>query len=325
MSIADKQMLINSITSILSDKVTAAQLDCIMGSITETLSCYSLERVTTQTVCTDMLDAFLSAKRVEGRSEKTIERYRYCIGCLLRYTSAPIQAINVYHIRAFFANEKSRGIQDSTLEGFRSVYSSFFGWLHTEGLIQTNPCSNVSPIKCEKKIRKPFTDIDLEKLKEYCGSDRNRAMLFFLLSTGCRISEMCGLNRDDINLITMECIVHGKGNKQRTVFLSEVAAMMVTRYLESRKDDLQALFVGKGSERMTPGGVRFMLRKVAKLAGVDNCHPHRFRRTLATNLIDRGMSIQEVAYILGHEKLDTTMKYVYVAKDNVKNAYKKYA
>jgi site-specific recombinase XerD len=145
-----------------------------------------------------------------------------------------------------------------------------------------------------------------------------------LLSTGCRISEICALNRNDIDIVNKEILVLGKGNKERTVFIDDVTAMLLQRYLEERKDDSEALFVGKGTSRLKPGGIRKILNAVATKAGVENTHPHRFRRTLATSLIDHGMPIQEVAAILGHEKLDTTMKYVYLNKTHVKNSYNKY-
>lgn len=216
-------------------------------------------------------------------------------------------------------------IADRTLEGYRTVFSSFFGWLYKEKLIQDNPCANLGPIKHMKKVRVPYSEVELEKLKEACQTVRDKTIIYFLLSTGCRISEICGLDRDDIDFMTLECTVLGKGNKERTVFLDDITAMMLKRYLAERKDNSPALFIGKGSERMTPGGVRFRLKTIAERAGVQNVHPHRFRRTLATNLIDRGMPIQEVASILGHDNINTTMTYVYIKKENVKNAYRKYA
>jgi site-specific recombinase XerD len=220
---------------------------------------------------------------------------------------------------------KARGIQDRTLEGIRSVYCSYFGWLQKEGLLPSNPCANLTAIKSTKKVRVPYTDVDIEKLKEACQCNRDKALISFLLSTGCRISEVCGLNRDSINFVSGECTVLGKGDKERVVFIDDVTGMLLRRYLSERSDNYDALFVGRGSERMTPGGVRARLHRIAAEAGVENVHPHRFRRTLATSLIDRGMKIQDVASILGHDKLDTTMQYVFMNKDNVKNEYKKYA
>lgn len=211
------------------------------------------------------------------------------------------------------------------MDGVRQVFSAYFGWLQKEGLLRENPTVNLGKIKSVKKVRRPYSEVDLEKLKESCRSDRDRAIMALLLSTGCRISEVCRLNRDSIDFDRGEILVLGKGNKERTVFIDEVAAMLVKRYLESRTDTEEALFIGKGTSRLHPGGVRFMLKSIAKEAGVENVHPHRFRRTLATSLIDHGMAIQEVAAILGHDKLDTTMKYVYLDKNNIKSAYRRFA
>lgn len=326
MSVAEKQNIIDKLRQTISNKYTVSQVDDILEAVQNVLSDYSIVPSTNVEINyqDDLLNTFLTAKTIEGCSEKTIKQYKYCVNKMIKYLNVPINSINVYHIRDYFAYEKNRGISDQTIKGYKNIYSSLFTWLHKESLIKSNPCVNIGSIKCEKKIRLPFSDIDLEKLKECCDNNRNKAIIFFLLSTGCRISEMCELNKDDINLDTLECIVHGKGNKQRTVFLSNVAAMMLKRYLNERTDNYPALFIGKGSSRLQPGGVRYMLKKIAIKAGVENVHPHRCRRTLATSLINHGMQIQDVAFILGHEKLDTTMKYVYISKNNVKDAYKKY-
>ena len=236
-----------------------------------------------------------------------------------------INKITIFNLRNYLLNEKSRGISDKTLNGIRDVFNSFFGWLWKEGLIENNPCNNLGPIKCIKKIRKPYSDSDIEKLKEKCYDVRDKAFICFMLSTGCRISEICQLNKSDINFVTLECKVLGKGDKERIVFIDDVTSMLLQRYLSERKDEYNALFIGKGTCRMTPGGVRARLKTIAIEAGVENVHPHRFRRTLATNLISHGMAIQDVSMILGHEKIDTTMTYVYRDKESVKNSYKKFS
>ena len=328
MSIADKQIFLKSIEKALENKLTMAAVSDVMSVVYSTLSGFDMQQIATQDGIVrsdDLLNAFLDTKRIEGRSEKTIQHYRYVIKEMLRSLNIPTQDITVYHLRSYFMKRRDGGLSDRTLEGHREVFSSFFGWLFKEKLISENPCSNLGPIKHIKKIRLPYSEVELEKLKEACETVRDKTVICFLMSTGCRISEICGLDRGDIDFQTLECTVLGKGNKERTVFLDSVSAMMLKRYLESRTDDSPALFVGKGSERMTPGGMRFMLKTVAKKAGVQNVHPHRFRRTLATSLIDRGMPVQEVASILGHENINTTMTYVYIKKENVKSAYRKYA
>lgn len=328
MAIDAKQTLMRELRKSLETRMTAADMAATMDEVSAILAHYGIERKADEDTgqeFDEFLDAFLNTKRIEGRSEKTIEHYRFILEKMKAGVHVPIRDITVYSLRAYLAQEQARGISDKTLEGIRSVFSSYFGWLQKEGLMQTNPCANLGPIKCAKKVKVPYTDIDIECLKENCGCSRDRAIIAFLLSTGCRISEVCGLNRDSIDFRSMECTVLGKGNKERTVFLDDVTAMLIQRYLAERTDLSVALFAGRGSDRMTPGGVRAMLTRVAKQADVSNVHPHRFRRTLATSLIDRGMKIQDVAAILGHEKLDTTMKYVYIDKTNVKNAYRKFA
>lgn len=327
MSIAAKQSLLQSMKLQLESTLTVNQLEVVIDTLSSQLDGFSVESVTFQGSDLDssnLLQAFLDAKLLEGRSPGTMERYRYVIGKLLASIDVPIRSITVFHLRSYLMKQKASGKTDSTLESMRSIYSTFFGWLFKESLIKENPAANLSPIKCPKKVRLPYSAVDLEKIKEACDCHRDRAIVEFLFSTGCRISEMCQLNRKDVNLVTKECTVLGKGNKERTVFINDVTVMLLERYFKSRMDDEEALFVGKGAIRLEPGGVRAILKRIEKRSQVENIHPHRFRRTLATELIDHGMPIQEVASILGHEKLDTTMEYVYVSKGNVHNSYNKY-
>lgn len=275
----------------------------------------------------DLLDLYLKSVRVEGLSEKTIKRYRYIISRFLSLAKTHTRDITVYHLRSYLAKEKERGIADSTLEGNRQVFSAYFRWLHREGIIQNNPTANLGIIKCKKKIKIVYTDMDIEKLKRQCTNLRDRAIICFLLSTACRIGEMIRLNIDDLDLVNLECTVLGKGNKERSIYIDSVTGMLIQEYLNSRTDNNEALFVsltGK-HERLQIGGVQQMLRKLGKRANVEKVHAHKFRRTKATKLIKHGMAIQEVAEILGHEKLDTTMEYVVMDKSSVKNSYQKYA
>ena len=326
MSIEPKITLLNSFEQQLSSIVTANDMQKIMSALSDQLSSYQLTKIDPTEVDTDdLLDAYISAMRIQGRSEKTIERYVYIINRLMRSANVPTRKMTVYHIRKYLADEKERGISDTTLEGNRQVFSAYFNWLQREGLIDTNPTANLGSIKCVKKIKTIYSEVDIERLKFNCKSKRDFAIVMFLKSTGCRISEMTSLNRSDVNLSTLECTVFGKGAKERTVFLDPVAGMALMDYLKERTDDSKALFVGKGTTRLKPGGVRFMLTKLSKVANVNHVHPHKFRRTLATNLIRHGMPIQEVATILGHDKLDTTMQYVVLDKTDVKNSYRKYA
>lgn len=325
MSIAAKTVLMRELETRLGTILTAETLGRAMPIIGEALAAFEVEQIAEPDRDEDLLDAFLAAKEVEGRSKKTMERYAYIIRRFLAEAKTDTRHVTVYHIRAYLMAEKKRGIGENTLEGCRCVFSSYFGWLQKEGLISANPCANLGAIKTPKIVREPYSPEELERLREACKTLRDRALLAFLLSTGCRISEVCALNRDDIDFQSLECTVLGKGNKERIVYLDAVAAMLLKRYLAGRKDADPALFIGSRAERLLPGGVRAMLKKLEAKTGVANVHPHRFRRTLATNLISRGMVIQEVAAILGHDKLDTTMRYVYLDKTAVKNSYRKYA
>lgn len=327
MSIADKQTLMRDMETQIASFLTAENVVKVMRVLSENMNVFEINRIAdgiSDAESEELLKTFLNAKKLEGRSDKTIERYEYIIRKMYDAVNAPVSKISVFHLRNYLSDEKARGISDSTLDGTRQVFSAYFGWLQKECLITSDPTINLNPIKSIKKVRKPYSAIDIEKLKECCAKTRDKAIIALLLSTGCRISEICALNRNDVDFINKEIVVLGKGNKERTVFIDEVTAMLLQRYLDERKDDYEALFIGKGSERLTPHGIRNLLHRIAVKAGVENTHPHRFRRTLATNLIDHGMPVQEVAAILGHEKLDTTMKYVYLSKNNVKNSYNKY-
>lgn len=328
MSVEAKQMLLLDFSNELANILTVDFRDTVLCILSELLANYELIQ-NNNTEFYDMetdelLDAYISAKTIEGRSPKTLERYKYIITKMMKSINIPIRKISVFHIRTYLTKEKQRGLSDRTLEGTREVLSAFFGWLHREGLINSNPISNLGTIKYAKVTRLPYSQVDIEKLKESCDNDRDKAIISFLLSSGCRISEVCALNRTDIDFDNKQCKVLGKGNKERIVYIDDITVLHLKRYLNNRKDEYEALFIGKNTKRLQPGGIRHMLKKVAAKAEVSNTHPHRFRRTLATSLIDHGMPIQEVAIILGHDKLDTTMGYVYTDNKNVKNSYEKY-
>lgn len=326
MAMEAKVSLLNEMEHALAAHITQNDAQLVLSLLADKLQAYDLIKCEAEAPrADDMLDAYCAALAVEGRSEKTIARYRYIIGKLMQALRTPTREITVYHLRRWLADEKARGISDRTLEGDRQVFSSYFGWLHREGLIASNPVGNLGAIKYQKKEKDIFSDTDIERMKFGAACIRDRAIVHFLRATGCRISEMTQLNRDDVDFTNLECRVLGKGNKERTVYLDAVAGMVLQSYLKGRTDACPALFIGKGSDRLTPGGVRFMLSKLGQSSQVQHVHPHKFRRTTATNLIRHGMPIQEVAAILGHDKLDTTMQYVVLDKSIIKSSYQKYA
>ena len=329
MPLLDKKLYLADLEARLNDFVPANDVRRIVEQAADALMSYDVITMPTDGSTPDDSDSlvklFLDAKGVEGRSKGTIDHYRYVLGRLKEDTNVPFAKMTVHHLRSWLMAEKDRGISLRTLEGNRYVLTSFFGWAWKEELIQKNPTNNLAQIKQQKVIRKPYSSVELEKLKETAANTRDLAIIAFLLSTGCRISEVCALNVLDIDFRSRSVKVLGKGNKERVVYLDDVCVMFLERYFKERTDDKEALFLGKGTERLTPHGVRAMLKRIEARSGVENVHPHRFRRTLATNLINHGMPIQEVAAVLGHDKIDTTMKYVYIDQRNVENAYRKYA
>lgn len=193
------------------------------------------------------------------------------------------------------------------------------------GYIAKNPCASISQIKYKKTVKKPYSATELEKLRKACDNVRDLALIEFLYCTGCRVTEVSNLDVSDVDFDTMQCTVLGKGNKERIVYLTEVATMYLQEYIATRKCCSEALFVGRGGKRLSKNGIEVLLKRLGKKASVDNVHPHRYRRTLATNLLDHGMNIQDVATILGHSDLKTTQVYCYISQKNVRSAYRKFS
>lgn len=328
MAIEARATFMRALESKLFSKVTAKDLSEVMETVADVVSDYTLvetPREPLETRNDDLYDAYFSAMKVQGLSEKTLWRCDYVLKRLFKaLPGVNSRRITVYHIRNYLQTEKNRGIGDTTIDGFRQIYSAYFGWLHREGLISIDPTTNIAPIRCPKRLKKAYSDVDIDRINSKAKTPRNKAIVHTLESTGCRISELTGMDINDVDLERMEITVIGKGDKERTVYIDDVTVMLIREYLAERLDSSPALFVGCHGERLTPGGVREMLRKVARKAGVEGVHPHRFRRTLATNLNKRGMPIQEIAQVLGHEKVDTTMKYIVMDKQIVKSSYYRY-
>lgn len=325
MTIQAKHQLLQDIEGDIGEYLTAVNTRRVLGSVDAQLDNYNIEEIRQDFKGDedDILKAYIEAKTIEGRSPKTINRYSYILERMITAIGKPVRQIGAADIRAYLAAEKGRGLSGRSLEAIRQVASAFFNWSVREGLISKNPMGNIGAIKFTKEIKTPFTPLELEQIKNACTSDRDTALVNFLLTTGCRISEVCGLMRKDINFQSLEVKVLGKGDKERIVYLTEVSAAVLKKYLDNRTDDDPYLFMGLRGP-FTPQGCRALLKRIELKCGVPNIHPHRFRRTLATHLIDRGMPIQEVAHVLGHAKIDTTMTYVFISESNVKNAYKKF-
>lgn len=273
------------------------------------------------------LRIFLTHKRVEGRSEGTISQYSLHLRRMLQYINKPVKEIREADLFAYIAMyRKRRGVSGVYLDNIRLVCSSFFGWLDSKGYIARNPAASLDPIKKEKRIKKPLSDTELEMLRRKCRMERDIALVECLYSTGVRVSELVSLNRGDIDFDNMRAVVYGKGAKERETYLTASACMHLKEYIDSRDDGNGALFVSLKAphERLTVSGVEEILRKLGKRTGISKVHPHRFRRTMATNILNKGMPIEEVKEILGHVKLDTTMIYCQVNKENVRHNHRKY-
>lgn len=330
MPVLDKKLLLQDIEKKLNEYIPANTVRRILADAGEVMQNYQVianppDGGGPSDESTQLIRLYLDAKTIEGKSERTIARYEYILTRLYRDTGTPIRKMTVFHLRQYMMAEKERGISMNTIRGYVRVWSPFFTWLRAEGLTDSDPTANLGAVKARAEEEEPFTNEEIQLIKEACENDLERAAVHFLLATGCRISEMCSVNRNDIDWSGMKLPVVGKGDKRRTVYLDDVTVLMLRRYLKTREDIDPALFYSKSGTRFTPSGVQQMLKRVENRAGVPGVHPHRFRHTLATNLVDRGMSVQEVAAILGHAKLDTTMTYVMVKERNVENSYRKFA
>ncbi|MDN5307413.1 MAG: hypothetical protein PWP16_776 [Eubacteriaceae bacterium] len=275
----------------------------------------------------ELLEIFLSAKSIEGCSVKTLKYYDSTIKALFIDIKKPAREINTDDLRGYLANyQNKRGSSKVTIDNMRRIFSSFFGWLEDEDYILKSPVRRIHKVKTDKTIKETFTDESLELLRDACREIRDLAMVDLLASTGMRVGELVGLNREDISFYERECVVFGKGGNERVVYFDARTKIHLLNYLESRSDDNPALFVAldKPKERLLIGGVETRLREIGKRADIQKVHPHKFRRTLATRAIDRGMPIEQVQQLLGHVKIDTTMRYAMVRQANVKNSHRKY-
>lgn len=326
MSMGGKQNFIDEYCEKIEDDFTAKQLRFLRGVMFEMFDKYDIEKYETENSNFNYaISSFLEAKRVEGRSNKSIKTYECILNKFQKNIEASLKEVTVFHIRKYFSQQKERGLKESTLSGERIILHGFFTWLLNEGMIKTNPIANFGAIKKPTILRLPFSQTDIEKIKSACDNPRDKAIVSFLLSTGCRVDEVCKLNKADINFAKNEAIVFGKGSKERRVFLDEVCEMYLKEYFASRDDANPALFVGlRIHDRLTPRGIQTLLKRIEKICGVEDIHPHRFRRTLATRLAKRGMDIQAIAAILGHSKVDTTMAYVTLDIEETHNNYNKF-
>ncbi len=274
-----------------------------------------------------LISSFIAAKRIEGCSEKSLKYYENTIQCTVNNIEKDIKHLTTDDLRLYLTEYQERHNSSRvTIDNIRRILSSFFSWLEDEGYIFKSPIRRIHKVKTDKVIKETYTDEELETLRDNSPTIRDLAMIDMLASTGMRIGEMVLLNKDDINFAERECKVLGKGNKERIVYFDARTKLHLKQYIESRADENDALFVSLRSpyERITIGGIESRLRKLGQNLNIHKVHPHKFRRTLATMAIDKGMPIEQLQRLLGHQRIDTTLQYAMVKQSNVKLAHKKY-
>ncbi len=273
------------------------------------------------------LERFLAAKRLEGCSERTVSYYESTIRKLLDSVDAPACDLGTEQIRGYLADyQKNGGVSKITVDNVRRIISSFYSWLEDEDHIIKSPVRRIKKVKSPQTIKETYSDEVIEILRDGSGSLRDLALIDLLRSTGMRVGELVTLNKGAVDIVNRECVVHGKGAKDRVVYFDAKTKVHLENYLASRDDNSDALFVSCRAPhaRLQIGGVEAMLRKLGRRLGVGRVHPHKFRRTLATRAIDKGMPIEQVQVLLGHKKIDTTLRYAMVDQRNVKASHRKY-
>ena len=277
--------------------------------------------------CEPLIENFLSAKRVEGCSDKSMRYYRSTLNNAIRKIAKNVRHITTDDLRGYLNEyQQTSGATKVTVDNIRRILSSFFSWLEDEDYIVKSPVRRIHKVRVGKTVKETYTDEALEQMRDHSDGIRDLAIIDLLASTGMRVGELIKLDRDDIDFQNRECIVTGKGDKQRKVYFDARTKIHLSRYLDERTDDNPALFVSLLApyDRLLISGVEIRLRKLGKSLNITKVHPHKFRRTLATMAIDKGMPIEQVQHLLGHQSLDTTLQYAMVNQTNVKMSHRKY-
>lgn len=309
----------------MAEVLNAAQLKKLQEVLLKYLADNSLERKDISNY--EYLKMFLEAKQIEGCSERTIKYYRVTIEHLLKNVQNPIRKITTEMMREYLVDyQKINNCGKTTVDNIRRNISSFFSWLEEEDYILKSPMRRIHKIKTKKAVKNIITDEEIEKLRDNCRNLRDTAMIDLLYSTGIRVGELVKLNIEDINFSERECVVFGKGDKERKVYFDAKSKIHLKNYIESRTDNNPALFVTLNApyDRLKISGVEIRIRELGRLLNLEKIHPHKFRRTMATRAIDKGMPIEQVQKILGHSQIDTTMQYAIVNQNNVKASHRRY-
>ena len=327
-----KEYFINEIADAMSDTLSFEQMTELNNVLLQVVSRYEIvdnsENVKEDVKSNNrILEIFLSAKQVEGCSIKTIKYYESTVRQLYKKMPKKVSEYTTEDIRAYLAVfQRKHKSSKVTIDNIRRIFSSFFAWLEEEDFILKSPVRRIHKVKTGTQVKEVLTDENLELLRDNCRHIRDLAIIDFLTSTGIRVGELVKLNRNDVNFAERECIVFGKGNKERIVYFNARAKIHLQQYLRSRKDKNPALFVSlaKPHNRLQISGVEMRLRQLGRKVKLPRVHPHKFRRTLATMAIDKGMPVEQVQKLLGHVKIDTTMHYAMVNQTNVKLSHRKF-
>lgn len=324
-----KQNFINDVVQGMLPFLNNAQAEKLQEVLHHTLFDYNvIENEDTEKLSEqNLVESFLAAKRIEGCSEKSLKYYEATILAMLNELQKDVKHIVTDDIRTYLTDYQARKQSSRvTIDNIRRILSSFFTWLEDEDYILKSPVRRIHKVKTGTNIKETYSDETLELMRDNCTELRDLAMIDLLASTGMRVGEMVLLNREDIDFNERECVVFGKGDKERIVYFDARTKIHLQNYLNSRTDDNPALFVSlnKPHKRLQISGVEVRLRNFGRRLGLNKVHPHKFRRTLATMAIDKGMPIEQLQQLLGHRRIDTTLQYAMVKQSNVKIAHRKY-
>lgn len=327
-----KNKLIDSVVAKMDEVLSPQELFALRKVLENEMEGYEINLTPdnenkTRKANDDLANQFISAKQLEGCSEKTLSYYENTIHAFLDQTSKELHDVTTNDIRKYLSDfQAKRNSSKTTVDNVRRILSSFFSWLEDEDYIVKSPVRRIHKVRSELTVKETISDEHLERLRDSCREVRDLAMIDFLLSTGVRVGELVTLNRDDIDFNERQCVVLGKGNKERTVYFNARAKVHLQNYLATRSDSNPALFVSLAAphNRLTISGVETRVRQLGQRAKVCRIHPHKFRRTLATMAIDKGMPIEQVQRLLGHCKIDTTLHYAMVNQTNVRIAHRKF-
>lgn len=324
-----KQNLITDVVQTMLPYLNNAQAEKLQEVLQHSLSDYEVVEKEQKKERSEqnLVELFLSAKRIEGCSEKSLKYYQSTITALIDTVGKSVKHIQTEDIRSYLTDYQTRKQSSKvTIDNIRRILSSFFSWLEDEDYILKSPVRRIHKVKTGTSIKETYTDEALELMRDNCTELRDLAIIDMLASTGMRVGEMVLLNREDIDFNERECVVFGKGSKERVVYFDARTKIHLQNYLNSRVDDNPALFVSlqKPHTRLQISGIEVRLREHGKRLGIAKVHPHKFRRTLATMAIDKGMPIEQLQQLLGHKRIDTTLQYAMVKQSNVKIAHRKY-